>query len=308
MTKNFAFLDFYNNTPCIVLNGGMGTELQRRGYQTKLPLWSASANIDAPELVEQIHKDYYNAGADICITNTFRTTPRAFSKASRASEVYTAHKRALEAAHSAKNSIKGREVFIGGSFAPLEDCYEPSFVPNATELAHEHGQLAQWLADDGVDFLLAETINALTEAKAMASAAEATGLPYIVSFVVDPDAKLLDGTLILDAIKETNGNNCIGFGINCRPIDVLDSAYSKLASYKGNLSLYPNGIGRPHDDLGWRFDNNEDSIEKFVSTALRWKNNGAKMIGGCCGTTPDYISALAEAIYGTGKTLACATK
>lgn len=61
-----------DNNDLVILGGAMGTELQRRGYKTNLPLWSASANLDALDLVEEIHSDYFDAGSDICITNTFR--------------------------------------------------------------------------------------------------------------------------------------------------------------------------------------------------------------------------------------------
>lgn len=292
-----SFLQFFNETPCVLLGGAMGTELQRRGYMTNLPLWSARANLDALDLVTQIHTDYFAAGADTCITNTFRTTPRAFRKADREHEAHDALKRAVDAAQKARNSVKERKVYLGGSFAPLEDCYEPELVPADDALGNEHGLHAQWLAKEGVDFLLAETINALSEAKAMAKAASDTGLPFIISFVVDSDGLLLDGTPLQQAITETAFPGCIGASINCRPIDILDSAYATIAnSFKGNFGLYPNGFGRPHDDLGWKFEENDDGIDKFVATCLRWKQQGAKMLGGCCGTTPDYIRALAKAI------------
>ena len=75
-----SILSLLHAKKTIVLDGAMGTELQRRGYRTQLPLWSAGANIDAPLLVEQIHKDFIIARADIITTNTFRTTKRTFEK------------------------------------------------------------------------------------------------------------------------------------------------------------------------------------------------------------------------------------
>ncbi|MCC7305356.1 MAG: homocysteine S-methyltransferase family protein [Alphaproteobacteria bacterium] len=296
MTAHSGFTEFFKKTPCIILGGAMGTELQRRGFLTTLPLWSARANLDAPDLVTQIHADYFNAGADTCITNTFRTTPRAFRKAGREKDAHDALKHALESAHKAKNAVKGRKVFIGGSFAPLEDCYEPDLVPGADELASEHGLHVEWLINESVDFLIAETVNAIDEAVAMAKAASDTGMPFIISFVVDSDARLLDGTPMQEAIAQTNLPGRLAVGINCRPIDITDSAYSKFTDHKEEFALYPNGIGHPHDELGWIFEENEDSIEKFVSASLRWHKHGARMLGGCCGTTPNYIAALAAAV------------
>ena len=270
----------------------MGTELQRRGYATALPLWSAAANLDAPDLVGDIHDDYFEAGADVAITNTFRTTPRAFRKAGRESEARDALKKSVAIALNSKKNA-GRQVFVGGSFAPLEDCYRPDLVPSENELRREHQVHAVWLAEAGVDFLLPETINAGLEAQIMAETASATGLPFIISFVVDSDGRLLDGTPLAEAVQKTELPGRVGISLNCRPVDTIDRAFQKLLShYDGVIGLYPNGVGHAHDDLGWCIEDHDDGIQEFVGSALKWKSAGAKIIGGCCGTTPDYIRAL----------------
>jgi S-methylmethionine-dependent homocysteine/selenocysteine methylase len=286
-----SFADFVQSADTVLFAGAMGTELQRRGYKSTLPLWSAAANLDAPGLVGQIHRDYFAAGADVAITNTFRTTPRAFRKAGRESEAAEALKKSVSIALDAKRNA-GRQVFVGGSFAPLEDCYRPDLVPNEAELRQEHALHAALLAQSGVDFLLPETINAGLEARMMAEAASATGLPFIISFVVDSGARLLDGTPLSEAVQITDLPGRLGISLNCRPIDTVDEAFQKLAmNYDGVIGLYPNGVGHAHDDLGWCFASNDDKIQKFVASALRWVKAGAKIIGGCCGTTPDYIRA-----------------
>jgi S-methylmethionine-dependent homocysteine/selenocysteine methylase len=296
MTKSLSSLEkLIADRDLVILGGAMGTELQRRGYKTTLPLWSASANLDAIELVEEIHNDYFDAGADICITNTFRTTPRTFKKLGRELEAHDALKKSVAAAQKAQNAAK-RQVLCGGSVAPLEDCYRPDLVPSLDELEHEHGQLAEWLAAEGVDFILAETINEIKEAGVMARAASATGLPFIISFVVDGQAQLLDGSSIEDVIKATDVPGRVAISLNCRAIDIIDTAFNKLnTAYNGAVGLYPNGFGHPHDDEGWIFEDNDDSTEKFVQYALKWNEKGAKIIGGCCGATPAYIRALYEA-------------
>ncbi len=292
-----GFESFLAREALILFPGGMGTELQRRGYQTALPLWSAQANLDAYDLVRRIHRDYFDAGADIVITNTFRTTPHTFAKIGRADEAHEALKRVVSAARDARDAVSGRKAFIGGSFAPLEDCYSPELVPERNVLEQEHGRQAEWLAEEGVDFLIPETINDLTEAKAMTRAASATGLPFIVSFVVREDGSLLSGDTLADAIRETDMSGRAGVMINCRPIDTLNKAFPVLKShYEGSCGLYANGIGRPDDALGWVFDDSTDSIAKYTEAALNWQKAGARIIGGCCGTTPEYIRALRAAL------------
>lgn len=292
-----SFKNFLDTEDVVLFAGAIGTELQRRGFKTTLPLWSAAAPLDGYDLLTQIHRDYFDAGADVCITNTFRTTPRTFEKVGNPAQGRTALKRAVDSAKEAASHVKDRPVFVAGSFAPLEDCYRPDLVPDDETIAREHGELATWLAEEGVDFLLAETINAKREAVAMARAASATGLPFMISFVVNEDGTLFDGTTLADVAAATDLPGRVAVSINCRPIDVIDAAFPALAASTTHaLGAYPNGIGQPHDDEGWIFDNNPDSVDKFVSAMQRWKDKGARILGGCCGTTPDYIAALAKAV------------
>lgn len=290
-----SFINFLNEKNLVILDGAIGTELQRRGYNTKLPLWSAEANIEIPDLVTQIHLDYFNAGSDLCITNTFRTTPRTYKKLNREAEALDSLKKAVSCALKAKVQIK-RSVYCGGSLSPLEDCYSPTLVPSKTELEHEHGQVAKWLKEEGVDFLIAETINDKNEAAAMAKAASETGLPFIVSFITDKNGYLLDGSSLSEALNLTNYPERVAVSLNCREIDVIKSAFHVLKSkYNGQIGLYPNGFGKADHELGWVFEKNTDSAERFAKIGLSCNKDGAKIIGGCCGTTPEYIKKLSEA-------------
>lgn len=302
MKNPSSFTDFIQSAGTVLFPGGMGTELQRRGYKSALPLWSAAANLDAPGLVEQIHADYFRAGADVAVTNSFRTTRRTFRKAGREEEAEGALRQSVAIALRAKRNA-GRQVFVGGSFAPLEDCYRPDLVPAEDELRAEHRQLAASLADAGVDFLLPETVNAGVEGQIMAEAASAAGLPFIVSFVAGSDGRLLDGTPLAEAVQKTDLPGRVGVSLNCRPAGTMDRAFQKLSSaYGGVIGLCPNGMGHPHGDLGWCFEEHDGGVHEFVASASRWKSAGAKIIGGCCGTTPAYILALhRELRSGTGR-------
>lgn len=240
-SQSESFLAFLRTAGFVLFPGAMGTELQRRGFKSTLPLWSAAANLDAPALVEQIHAEYFDAGADIAITNTFRTTPRTFRKLGRESEAERALKTAVGIALRAKENTR-RGVFVGGSFAPLEDCYRPDLVPSEDELRKEHMQQARWLAEAGVDFLLPETVNSCLEGQIMAEAASAAGLPFIISFVTGCDARLLCGTPLAEAVQKTDLPGRAGVSLNCRPIDAIDSVFQNLSSsYEGVIGLYPNG-------------------------------------------------------------------
>lgn len=291
-----AFEKFIEQQNVVLMPGGSGTELQRRGFKTTLPLWSARANTEAYDLLTQIHADYFQAGADICVTNTYRSTPYTYLKAGRTvQDAHESLKRGIESAREAQKSVTDRPTFIAGSYALLEGTYSPDLVPEETMLEQEHERQAAWLAAENVDYLLAESINAAVEGKYMAKAASKTGLPFIVSLLVDSDGKLLDGSSMQSALELTDYPGRIGVSLNCRPIDVMNKAFDLLQSlYDGLICVYPNGFGHPHPDQGWIFEDNSDTIDKFVAQSLRWQAKGAKIIGGCCGTTPSYIKALSE--------------
>jgi homocysteine S-methyltransferase len=296
-----SFTDFLSSKNLVIFPGGTGTELQRRGYKTTLPLWSAQANEDGFDLLTSIHEDYFKAGADICVTNTFRTTPRSYKKVDRSAEdAHHSLKEAVRAARQAQKVITDRPTFVLGSMAPLEDCYTPEDVPSIEELEDEHTQIANWLAEEKVDAILVETVNSVEEAKYMAHAASQTGLPFLVSFLVDEKGRLLDGRFVSEAVNVTDIPGRVAVGLNCRPIQTMDEALAHLTStYAGPVLLYPNGFGEPHEDQGWCFHENEDTMENFLAYAQEWYEEGAKIIGGCCGTTPAYIQALSES--GIGK-------
>ena len=131
-------MDFINSHRFIILDGGMGTELQRRGYKTKLPFWSSSANLDSYGLVKSIHEDYVEVGVDIITTNTFRTQKYIFEKTGKSMELAKkATELAVKVAIQVKNEVD-REVFVGGSLSPLEDCYSPDDVPDNSILRDDH--------------------------------------------------------------------------------------------------------------------------------------------------------------------------
>ena len=166
----------------LLLDGATGTELQRRGVDTSLPLWSARALVEAPDVLRAIHADYAAAGADIITTNTFRTHGRTLTRAGLGERAHALNQLAVQIAREAAQQAD-REIFVAGSISPLEDCYSPQLVPPDGELWIEHAEMARDLAQAGCDLLLVETMNTIREAVIAARCAATTGLPVCVSFV-----------------------------------------------------------------------------------------------------------------------------
>ena len=288
----------------LILDGAMGTELQRRGVDTGLPLWSANALLVHPEVVLQIHKEYFEAGADIITTNTFRTTRRTMKRANLPDRSKQLTATAVALARRAREAVADRRVLIAGSMAPLEDCYRPDLVPSDTELKDEHTELAERLAEGGVDFILIETMNTVREAYAACAAAGATGKEVVVSFVCDKEGNLLGGEPLAEAVKTIAELDPVGFSINCVSPRYLKAALSNLKSVISSrrspffIAAYGN-VGQPESDLlGWEFTH-DTSEDEYAIHAREWVRMGAAIVGGCCGTTPGYVRAVASVL---GKT------
>lgn len=281
--------------PPLLLDAAMGTELQRRDADTKLPLWSAAALVRDPELVWTIHSDEVSAGADILTANTFRTHARSLAKAGLAERSGELGALAVQLAHQAA-AAPGRDIFVAGSLSPLEDCYRPDLVPDDAALAREHGAQARFLAEAGVDLILAETHNTIREAVAALRAAKATGLPVFVSLVTDGSGRLLSGESIADAARALLPLEPDALGVNCVPAARLAGDLAVLAAAAPRVPLVAYGnLGLPDDARGWAFTE-ELSPEEYAETARGWIERGARIVGGCCGTTPAHSRALRQAI------------
>lgn len=282
--------------PYVLLSGACGTELERRGVATPLPLWSAVALLDAPDVVRAVHRDHVKAGARVVTANTFRTVRRTLAKAGLAARsrelVRTAVRLAREGVEEAAT---GERVVVAGSVAPLEDCFRPDLVPTEPELRSEHGLRVGDLRAAGADMALVETMNTIREAVAALGACRAAGLPAAVSFICAPGARLLSGEPIVEALDAVRPLAPLAVMVNCCPLPVATAALQALASVETSIPLgvYAHGMGRPDDVSGWKFEPGAGSDRAaYRAEAATWLGLGARWIGGCCGTTPEYVADL----------------
>jgi len=280
----------------LILDGATGTELNRRGVDTGLPLWSANALMSDHDvqILQDIHKDYLRAGADIITANTFRTHRRALAPSGNADRAFELTQRAVQIARAAGESVRrsDRPVYVAGSISTLEDCYRPDLVPPDDELRAEHSERIHHLVDADVDLILIETINSIREAHIVAKLATVTGTPVVVSFVCDRDGKILSGETLARAAEELLPLGVCALGVNCGPTPYLAKPLAELQAACGEdfpLIAYGN-IGYADEKAGWINTDSEDP-QAYCAHAIQWP---AKIIGGCCGTTPEHISKLSS--------------
>jgi len=291
----------------VLLDGGIGAELVRRGVR-----WRKHGLLTDADKVQQLHEEYLAAGADVIRTNTFQLNPRIFLNVFRNRE-HMAHigapglaeltpkliRTSVKLAREARTKA-GREanVAIAGVLSPLEHCYRPDLSPAPEQARREHEVLARLFAEEKVDVILLESMNNIAEAKAAAAACSAVGLPFWASFVLGPEGELLSREPLAEAIKEMEKAGAKTVLVNCAPPADVTQALAKMKK----VSALPYGgfahIGR-FSPPSWKFeffpqftDTEEWPPERYVQEAQRWRENGATILGGCCGTGPAHIAAL----------------
>lgn len=284
----------------LILDSAMGTELQRRGADISLPLWSSNAIIYNPELIKQIHLDNIKAGTDIITANTFRTQKRTLQKANFSYKGHDYKESALKMTQTAVNLAKEavflsrKKILVAGSIAPLEDCYRPDLVPSEKELLEEHSEHCLNLIQSGIDFLLAETMSSLKEISAVLKVLSSSALgrmEYCISLLCKNENFLFSNEPLDDMINILNNFSPSALLINCIHPSKVEPIIKRLK----NLTALPTGV---YANIGKTDYSNGDEFIRVISAtryydyAKYWKELGVKIIGGCCGTTPEYIKKI----------------
>lgn len=265
---------------------------------TDLPLWSAHAftRPDWTDRLRDIHEDYVRAGAEILVTNTFRTTARALAKAGCSADWALFNERAVSCARDATRSSPG-SCLVAGGIAPLEDCYSPHLVPSDADCRAEHRRQVELLASLGVDLILIETMNCAREARAALAAARESGLDVLLSLCPREPGHLLSGEPMGDAIPrlvDEGGERLRGVLVNCATPETLEAVFPHFTALVPSLphGLYAH-LGEPDPVAGWKLPGRHEP-ERYADWIEARVAEGARIVGGCCGTTPDHIRTVAK--------------
>lgn len=275
-----------------LIDGAMGSEFIKRGITLPAHTWSSQLNIESEEIVYNIHKEYVNAGSNYLTTNTFRSTPRSYIKSGlNIEDAAIIAKRSLErAVYLAKKAAKNTTKILG-SIAPLEDCYKPNLYPGNKIARIEFMQLASWFNNTNIDIFLLETMNCIAETETAIKVLSNFDKPIWVGFVLENNKNLLSGESLHDAINMIKKYNIDCLFINCTPIQDTYNILSKISNqWHKRWGIYPNlGHGKPSPDGDIR---SVHSDEQFIEVCKEAINQGASIIGGCCGSTPYHINLL----------------
>jgi homocysteine S-methyltransferase len=288
------------NTRVLVCDGAMGTMLYARGVFINKSF--DALNVSSPELVGEIHRAYVRAGADVIETNTFGANRIKLASFGIADRLHAIN---FEGARIAREAAQGR-AYVAGAIGPLGVRIEPWGKTGVSEARDCFEEQARALAEGGVDLFILETFRDLNEIGAAIDAVRrVSDLPIVAQMTTEEDGNTLDGTPPERFAPELEQRGATVIGVNCAvgPAPMLETIERMAAATKLPLSAQPNA-GRPRDVEGRNLY--LCSPEYMGSYARRFVLHNVRMVGGCCGTTPEHIAQMKAAVRGSARPSAVA--
>ena len=285
----------------VVLDGGLATELERRGADLKDPLWSAKVLVEDPDAIRGVHQAYFDAGADVAISASYQATFEGLAgRGIERADAATLMRRSVELARDAASGGQVVAASVGPYGAMLGNGaeYTGDYDKDEDELVDFHVPRIEALAEAGPDVFAVETIPSVVEAGALVRALERVPeIPAWVSFSCRDGGHVCDGTPIATAVEVVAASpSVVTVGVNCTsPLHVERLVETTSAATDKPVVCYPNR-GSFWDPMrkAWTDPPRQDARPPL--RPLAWQDAGASLIGGCCGTTPDDIAAIAAAL------------
>jgi 5-methyltetrahydrofolate--homocysteine methyltransferase len=276
----------------LVLDGATGTNLQRRG----LPVGALSDTwvVDNPAEVTQLHTDFLKAGSDILLTNTFGSSRLHLGHAGIADRFEATNRQAVALL---RKVVEGSTTLVGGSMGPLGEMLQPYGTLAEEDAFKNYADQAQVLSEAGVDLLVIETQFDLNEAKmAIRGTQSVTDLPLVCSFSYDRGTRSMMGVKPAQMAKELAEMGVIALGINCgRSLEDNFKALQELRQATSLPLWFKPNAGLPHNDEAGNLVY-DVTPEMMAAQVPQWIAAGARLVGGCCGTSPEHLGAIARAV------------
>lgn len=293
-------------TDTLILDGALATELEARGCNLADALWSAKVLMENPELIYQVHHDYFAAGAHVAITASYQATPQGFAaRGLDEAQALALITQSVQLAQRARNdyrasSASNAPLLVAGSVGPYGAFlangaeYRGDYALPEQEMKAFHRPRVTTLLEAGVDLLACETLPSFAEAQALVSLlAEFPDSSAWFSFTLRDAEHISDGTPLSKVAELVNAApQVVAIGINCVALESVTPALRSLQALCDKpLLVYPNS-GEQYDASSktWHSAPSGCTLhDKFAE----WQQAGARLIGGCCRTTPQDIAAIA---------------
>ena len=291
----------------VIMDGGISTEIQRRGQAMDRDVWSGTAHLADPALVREVHEAYIRAGAEIVIANTFATSRIVLDAAGRGDEFEESNRRAIEVAIAARAAAAARPVWIAGSISPMLPLGDIASPEPRRGTEEDYRQQAEILATAGADLLIAEMMIDLEGAVPLLKGLAAVDLPLWVGFSA---ARATDGRVIgwrnPDGYMGQAADNDFGdlvtsvLPLGGSVVGVMHSEVDDTGPALAILNQHFEGVTMAYAETGhltrpnWVFET-VATPDDYAEAAAGWvADHGVRIVGGCCGTGPDHIRALSE--------------
>lgn len=277
----------------VISDGGMGTMLQEAGLPPNVA--PESWNINAPDVIEEIQREYANAGAQIITTNTFGASKLKLSHyglADKQDEIIAS------AVKIARAAIGGRKIAVAGDIGPLGTFLQPFGEITFNEAYRQFYDCAVLLAKAGCDMLIIETMTELLEMKAAYLACrDATNIPIILTFAFDEGERSVTGTPpdVFAVVASPLGADCIGTNCGKGIAPVID-AIAKMRPFVSQLLIAQPNAGTPSIKNGRTTF--PGTPQQMADAAIQLWELGVNVIGSCCGSTPEHTASIADAVRG----------
>ena len=287
-----------------VLDSGMGKTLSMKGVDVPNTIWSANALLVAPDVVQEIHSENIQAGADIITTNSYGIILSDLKKEGLADRFDELNLLAGEIAQQASKDSE-RKILVAGSLPPQNGSYRPDRVLDGPLLIELYNRQMH-LLEPYVDFFLFETMSSLNEAQAALKAAHNFSKPVMIGLTLDDNEsnRLRSGESLADCIELLISFAPLGILANCcLPERITDA----MASLVGSGAPYVGGYGNAFSCVpkDWLLDgtkSTDGSLQMrddltpsfYADFAMNWLDQGANIVGGCCGTTAQYIHSISS--------------
>ncbi len=295
------------NFGLVILDGALATELERRGADLNDPLWSARLLLEQPDLIREVHADYFRAGADCAISASYQATFPGFAR--RGLGVHAASelmRRSVLLACEARDEVWAEVAHTGrplplvaasigpyGAFLHDGSEYRGDYTISDEDLLAFHRPRMAVLSDAGADLLALETIPSFREAQVLLRLLEEFPQTWAwVSFSARDGQHISDGTLFATCVAEVSPHpQVVAVGVNCTaPEYVADLLRTARDVTHKPLLAYPNS-GEVYDPASHAWCG-VTSTHDYVAFAQAWYAAGARIVGGCCRTTPHHIRAI----------------
>lgn len=303
---------FLDQSEVMILDGGLATELEARGFDLNDELWSARLLLEMPEAIRQVHIDYLKAGADCLISASYQATIPGFTKRGLSeSEADALLRRSVALALEARDLFWADPINRHGRLRPLVAAsigpygayladgseYNGRYDLDEAALVDFHRPRWHILADSGADLLACETIPSYVEVRALAHLLSETAAVYAwFSFSCRDGRHIHDGTPLVDCVALLRDvERVAAVGVNCTPPQYIPSLIAEIGRETDKpIVVYPNS-GEQYDAGNNRWSGTAVATD-FAAASLTWRAAGASLIGGCCRTGPQHIQQISRIV------------